>query len=144
MNFYYWEIKYRIKEARRKKSLLEKVIREENFEPGDLNYIFTRDKRIKELNRKFLGHSYPTDVLSFRMNSGKNIEGEVYISICTVKRNAKRFGTDVEKELLRVLVHGTLHLCGYEDDTSQRIEEMRRIEDLWIENYYSKSNGVLL
>ncbi len=72
-------------------------------------------KAVRNINRRFLEHDYNTDVISFDYSSGKIVNGEIYISIDTVRRNALDYKVTVGEELLRVMIHGVLHLCGYRD-----------------------------
>jgi rRNA maturation RNase YbeY len=115
IRFFYDQIKYRIHKTAEIKKFLGKVITDENKTPGDLLFIFTGDKIIRDLNRRFLEHDYNTDVISFDYSSGKIVNGEIYISIDTVRRNALEYKVTVAEELLRVMIHGVLHLCGYRD-----------------------------
>ncbi len=103
--------------------------------PGDLNFIITNDESLKEINRKFLNHDYYTDVISFRYSKGNIIDGEVYISKDTVKSNAKNYKVSYKKEMLRVIVHGILHLCGFDDKTKFQKQRMRKMEDYWLNEY---------
>ncbi|HOK25234.1 MAG TPA: rRNA maturation RNase YbeY [Bacteroidales bacterium] len=114
---------------------MEEVIRNYNYIPGDLNYIITNNREIKELNKKFLKHNYATDVISFKYDEGNVINGEVYISIEKVKANARKYRVSVKNELERVLIHGTLHLCGFLDYNEKEREKMRSEENLWIEKF---------
>ncbi|MGB4291526.1 MAG: rRNA maturation RNase YbeY [Bacteroidales bacterium] len=114
---------------------MEEVIRNYNYIPGDLNYIITNNQIIKELNNKFLRHNYATDVISFKYDEGNVINGEVYISIEKVKENAKKYSVSVRSELERVLIHGTLHLCGFLDYNEEERKMMRSEEDMWIEKF---------
>jgi len=132
VKIYYYDVKYRVRDWRKIKSLIIKVISENKYKPGDLNYIVTNDKEIQELNKKYLKHDYPTDVLSFRYSKGQIIDGEIFISIETVKRNSKIYKTTVKNELLRVIIHGTLHLCGFKDRKKAEKEIMRKAEDYWL------------
>ena len=109
------QIKYRIQEKAVIRKFLEKVIAEEKRTPGDLLFILTTDEIVLDINKKFLGHDYFTDVISFDNSSGNIVNGEIYISIDTVKRNALIYKTCLNNELLRVIIHGVLHLCGYRD-----------------------------
>lgn len=135
MKVYYYKIKYKVRESGRKKLLIYKVIRKSGFKPGDLKFIITNDEEIKKINKEFLGHDYPTDVISFRINEGKEIEGEIYISIDTVKCNSKIYGSTVDKELLRVMIHGVLHLIGFNDENNKNKRKMKEEEDFWIMKY---------
>ena len=113
------QIKYRIQKKAVIRKFLEKVIAEEKRTPGDLLFILTTDEIVLDINKKFLGHDYFTDVISFDNSSGNIVNGEIYISIDTVKRNASIYKTSINNELLRVIVHGVLHLCGYRDKSKK-------------------------
>ena len=102
---------------------------------GDLNFILTNDRILKEINVQFLKHNYDTDVISFNYGDESTISGEVYVSIDRVKINAKNYKVSYNNELLRVIIHGVLHLCGYVDSTEVEKELMRRQEDSWIKIY---------
>jgi len=142
ISIFYDEIKYRLSGSSNAKRLIEKVIRNENKIPGDLSFIITSDSNLIELNREFLGHDYFTDVIAFS-NSSKNIvNGEIYISLDTVKVNSINYKVSLRNELLRVMIHGVLHLCGYKDNTVQKKLDMRIIEDLWLKKQKEEENGV--
>jgi len=115
IRFVYDQIKYRIHKTEEIRKFLGKVITEENKTPGDLLFIFTNDDSVRNINKRFLEHDYNTDVISFDYSSGKIVNGEIYISIDTVRRNALEYKVTVAEELLRVMIHGVLHLCGYRD-----------------------------
>jgi probable rRNA maturation factor len=132
INIYYDGINYRIKESKKVKYLIEKVIRYENKVPGDLHFIITNDRTIKQINIEFLNCNYFTDVITFNYNENETINGEIYISIDTVKKNANNYKVSLYDEILRVIIHGVLHLCGYNDKKGKDIENMRKIEDKWI------------
>ncbi len=121
---FYDEVKFRLRKATSIKKFLEKVIRNENKIPGDLNFVFTGDQQLREINKVYLGHDYFTDVISFDNNAGNNLNGEIYISIERVKENARNYNVKLSEEVLRVMVHGILHLCGYRDDETKKKEEM--------------------
>jgi rRNA maturation RNase YbeY len=105
---------------------------EEKFIPGDLNFVITNDERLKEINIEFLKHNYFTDVIAFNYSENNRINGEIYVSLETVKRNAVVYKVSLRMELLRVMIHGTLHLCGYNDKTENERNVMKLIEDRWI------------
>lgn len=82
---------------------------------GDIAYIFCDDEKILEVNRQFLNHDYYTDIITFDYTAGKRIGGDMFISLDTVRTNAVQFGATYDSELLRVIIHGILHLCGIND-----------------------------
>jgi rRNA maturation RNase YbeY len=132
IKIYYDETDFRVLGWRRALKTIEKVIRNENKVSGDLNFIVTNDEKLRKLNVKFLRHDYNTDVITFNYNEGNEINGEVYISLDTVKENAKEYKTKLKEEILRVLFHGVLHLVGYDDKTGHDRKKMREMEDYWL------------
>lgn len=82
---------------------------------GNLNYLFCDDATILEVNRKFLGHDYFTDIITFDYSTPSRLAGDLYISLDTVRSNSEILGVSNNSELLRVIVHGLLHLCGIND-----------------------------
>jgi len=112
---------------------LKLIIAKEGKKTGHLLFIFVSDKIILDLNRKYLKHNEYTDIITFDNSKGNTISGEMYISIDTVRQNAKDYQVDFRNELLRVMVHGTLHLCGYKDKTIDEQLEMRALEDKYLD-----------
>lgn len=82
---------------------------------GELTYIFCDDEKILEVNRQFLRHDYYTDIITFDTTRGRMLSGDMFISLDTVRTNAEAVGAPYATELLRVVVHGVLHLCGIND-----------------------------
>ncbi len=108
------------------------VIKEEGFSEGDINYIFMNDEMLLEINKKFLEHDTYTDIITFDLSEEeKEISAEIFISTERVVENATKFKVSYPEEMHRVLIHGILHLCGYNDKTAEEKEEMRAKE-----NYY--------
>lgn len=96
---------------------------------GNLCYRFCSDDVILQTNRDFLGHDYYTDVITFDYTIGRKISGDILISLDTVASNASQFGVSYDRELLRVIVHGLLHLCGESDKGPGEREAMEAAED---------------
>jgi probable rRNA maturation factor len=135
INVYYDNVKFRIKELKRVKIFFNKVIRNEKVHCGDLNFIFTCDDSLLEINQIFLNHDYFTDVITFDYCVGNLINGEIYISIDSVRRNAKELKEKVNDEVIRVMVHGVLHLIGYDDKSEVDKKRIREKENYWIEDF---------
>ena len=108
---------------------LQRVIREEGKLPGDISYIFCDDEYMLVRNQSFLNHDTYTDIITFDDCFGDVVSGSILISLDRVGENAAKFGKTFENEFLRVLVHGTLHLCGYKDKTDEEAKIMRQKED---------------
>lgn len=101
-----------------------------------LDYVFCSDETLLQVNRSFLQHDYYTDIITFDLSGDHpGIKGEVYISVDRVKENALMLKTGFEEEMLRVLFHGVLHLCGYKDKKKKDILIMREKEDYYISLY---------
>lgn len=108
---------------------LQQVIRKEGKVPGDISYIFCDDNHLLENNIAFLDHDTYTDIITFDDCVGSIINGSILISLDRVADNAEKFNKSFDNELLRVIVHGTLHLCGYKDKTDEEAKVMRQKED---------------
>lgn len=96
---------------------------------GNINYIFCSDERELAVNRAFLGHDYYTDVITFDYSTAQTLNGDIFISLETVQSNAEMVGEPYEKELLRILIHGVLHLTGQGDKTPETKAEMTAKEE---------------
>lgn len=105
------------------------VVKSHGFRLGQLTYIFCDDKRILEVNREFLEHDYFTDIITFDYTRGLTVSGDMYISLDTVRSNAELVGSTYDSELLRVIIHGVLHLCGINDKGPGEREIMERNEN---------------
>jgi rRNA maturation RNase YbeY len=108
---------------------LHRVIHQEKKRPGDIAYIFCDDAYMIERNIAFLQHDTYTDIITFDECKGDVVAGSILISLDRVEENASQMGKSFENELLRVLVHGVLHLCGYKDKTPDEAALMRQKED---------------
>lgn len=108
---------------------LSAVIKSENKNEGEINYIFCDDEYLHKINVEYLDHDTLTDIISFDYTIGNEISGDVFISIERVIDNAKDYKTSFDEELKRVLVHGILHYCGYKDKSDTDEVLMRSKED---------------
>lgn len=127
------------------RTLVKEVIRElfkkEKTKLEQLRYVFCSDEYLLEINKEHLQHNYYTDIITFDLSENTNaVIGEIYISIDRVKDNAQTFKVPFKQELLRVIFHGALHLCGYKDKTKKDEELMRKAEDKYLHYYLSKIN----
>jgi rRNA maturation RNase YbeY len=132
IHIYYDDTSYTYRGWRKLKSILLEVIAEENKIPGDLNVIITSDEKLKDINVRFLEHDYYTDVITFNYNSGDVVNGEIYLSFDTVKLNSVNYKVSLKEEMRRVIIHGMLHLVGYNDKSNDEKKIMRQMEDKWL------------
>lgn len=132
IRIYYDDTGYRLKDSRKSLEFMKKVIRGERKSPGDLSFIMTNDKRLVEINKEFLKRNNYTDVIAFDYSVNNIVNGEIYISIDTVKRNALNYKVSLRKEVIRVMIHGILHLCGYKDKKNVEKIIMRSREEKWL------------
>ena len=96
---------------------------------GEVGYMFVDDEKILEVNREYLGHDYYTDIITFDYDEGDMLNGDLVISLDTVRTNAEQFGKSYEEELHRVIIHGILHLCGLNDKGPGEREIMEEAEN---------------
>ncbi|MBJ2184107.1 MAG: rRNA maturation RNase YbeY [Muribaculaceae bacterium] len=116
-------------DTRRLEQWIEQVVAAHNRFLGPVSYIFCNDDRILEVNRQFLNHDYFTDIITFDYSHWRVVSGDMFISLDTVRTNAEQVGASYDRELLRVIVHGILHLCGINDKGPGEREIMERHED---------------
>ena len=105
------------------------VVSSEGFQVGEINYIFCDDSYLNKINQEFLNHDTFTDIISFDYTLGKEVGGDIFISIERVIENAEKFNEVFENELHRVMIHGILHFIGYKDKTKKDKTLMRTKED---------------
>ena len=142
IKFHLHEISTPLKDRRRLKKFLVTLFSEEKKEISSLDYIFCSDHYLIELNQQFLQHNYYTDILTFDLSKKTEpIVGEIYISVDRVKENHKIYGSTLERELHRVIFHGALHLCGYNDSTSKQRHQMTMMENRYLKSYFNVSRG---
>lgn len=97
---------------------------------GEINYIFCSDAKILEYNKQYLDHDFYTDIITFDYSEDNLVSGDIFVGIETVASNATLLGLNAEQELLRVIIHGILHLCGFKDKTPKDEAIMHEQEDI--------------
>jgi rRNA maturation RNase YbeY len=126
-----------LKTKRRIKSWIIKTIQGEYLLPGEINIVFLRDEELRKVNIEYLSRDYYTDIITFDYSEGKILSGDILISIDRVQENARKFKVSRNHEILRVIIHGILHLAGYKDSSEKEKIEMSLMEDKYLELYFS-------
>jgi len=127
------DISFNLKGRRKNSQWLKGVIEEESSRMGDINIIFCSDPYLLDVNKKYLSHDYYTDIITFDYCDDGIISGDLFISIDTVRDNASYYGASFDDELSRVMVHGVLHLLGYDDHSEEEQKVMRSKENYYLE-----------
>ena len=131
VNYFFEDTDFVFKKRRECNAWLKAVAESEIKKLGSINIIFCSDNYILDINKKYLHHDYFTDIITFDYCEGKLLSGDLFISVDSVKENSITYNTEFAQELLRVIVHGLLHLIGYDDHTPEDQSQMRDKE-----NYY--------
>jgi len=139
VKFFTEDISFEFKEKMATKKWLKFVAQSEVKKLGDINVIFCSDNYLLDINVKYLGHDYFTDIITFDYCEDDVLSGDLFISIDSVKDNAEFYGAEFKDELNRVIVHGLLHLIGYDDHTDEEQKTMREKE-----NYYLSFRDVVV
>ena len=124
-------------DIRKVSAWIEEVAASHSRRVGNLNYLFVDDEEILVANRQFVNHDYYTDIITFDYSRGDRISGDIMISLDTVASNAEKFGVLYFRELLRVIIHGVLHLVGINDKGPGEREIMEAAENAALELYYN-------
>jgi rRNA maturation RNase YbeY len=127
-----YETDFKLESETKISEWISKAINSENCKEGELNYIFCSDDYLHKINVDFLNHDTLTDIISFDYSVGKELHGDIYISVERVEDNAKDFDVSFEDELARVMIHGILHYCGYKDKSEEDAKLMRSKEDYYL------------
>jgi rRNA maturation RNase YbeY len=131
--FFLEEVSYNLRNKRQIREWIMKASDNEGFTIGILNYIFTSDNILIQLNTEYLRHFTLTDIITFDLAEKKGeLTGDIYISLDRAKENAKEFKVTLTNELNRLMIHGVLHLMGYKDKTTGEKEEMRAKEEFYL------------
>lgn len=134
ISFFTEDVDYTLKDKLKIKRWIQQTVASESKKTEDINIIFCSDEYLLEVNKQYLNHDYYTDIITFNYNTDK-INGDLFISLDRVADNANQNNVPRETELLRVIIHGVLHLLGYNDKTAKEEKEIRAKEDSCIKNY---------
>lgn len=110
------------------------LIEKEIYKTGEISVVFCSDNYLLQINNQYLNHNYYTDIITFNYVVDKIVSGDLFISIDRIKENAIKFNSEIEKELIRVIFHGILHLIGYNDKTEEEQKIMRERENYYLNN----------
>jgi rRNA maturation RNase YbeY len=134
--FYFQKRKIIISKSKQIKQLIKLLFKKEEIPLVRLDYIFCSDEYLLGLNKKFLKHNYYNDTLTFYLNEPNyDIRGEIYISLDRVQENSNKFKVPIQEELLRVIIHGALHLCGFNDKTPREKRSMMKLENDYMNQF---------
>ncbi len=126
---YNFETQFQLKDSNKTSIWIESCIHKNEFTYSEINYVFCDDEYLHKINMEFLQHDTLTDIISFDYTMGKEISGDIFISIERVAENAKLYQVSFEEEFHRVLIHGILHYMGYKDKSEKEKEAMRKKEN---------------
>ena len=130
VNFFSEKKTFKVTEKKKIRLLVKEICKKENIDLSFLNYIFCTDEYLLKINQKHLNHNFLTDIITFDFSESNNTaEGDLYISVERVEDNAKKYKVLFSKELIRVVIHGLLHLIGYKDESEKekkKDEELRK------------------
>ncbi|MCA1741901.1 MAG: rRNA maturation RNase YbeY [Bacteroidales bacterium] len=138
INFRYDIEKFRLRDSKLLKRIISRIVSDAGLKGGSAVVVITSDEKVYEINREFLGHDYFTDIITFNYNRGKSVNGEIYISAQRVKENSEKFGVTLNSEIRRVIFHGFLHLCGYDDRTAEEKKKMSEMEEMYLALSYAE------
>ena len=135
-NFFSENKNFKISNKKEIRALLKKICKKENKKISFINCVFCSDNRLLEINKKYLNHVSLTDVVTFDFTlNKKNLEGDIYISVDRVKENATKYKEPFKTELLRIIIHGLLHLIGFSDKTKEDKNIMTLKENEYLSLY---------
>ena len=138
VRYYNDQTTYRLRQKRKIAQWLKAVAEEEGYKLGDVTYIFCSSAVHRKMNIDFIGHDYFTDVITFDYSDLKGegiVSGDIFIDVDTVADNARIYGATKTHEMLRIIVHGLLHLCGQKDKTPRAEKQMHRKEDYYLAKF---------
>jgi rRNA maturation RNase YbeY len=135
IHFFFENVPPNLKNRKNLKRFLGILFKNEGKKLNDLVYIFCTDQALLKINKKYLDHDFYTDIITFNVSSSTSISGNIYISTDRVRENARTYQVSFQKELCRVIFHGALHLCGYDDKSLRQKKIMTKREDYYLKLY---------
>ena len=136
IDFNFEDVNFQLPEQQTLVDWISFAVKNEGYELKNITYVFCSDEYLWNMNKQFLQHDYYTDIITFDYVKGKVVSGDLFISYDRIVDNANKFDVSRETELLRVMIHGVLHLCGYDDKTDQQKIVMRQNEEKWLNRLY--------
>lgn len=140
ISFFKENTSFDIKSKNKIKAWLRNIAASYGFTIGEMNYIFCDDEYLLGINRQYLGHDYYTDIITFDSRedpASKRLDGDIFISVDTVRANGEEYGEGFGREIMRVVAHGLLHLCGEDDLTEAQQKKMRAAENKALERWFT-------
>ena len=119
---------------------MAKILADHNKTGGEINIIITNDYELNKINKKYLKRNNYTDIITFDYSLENEINGELFISIERVQENAVNYKVSEKNELIRVIIHGLLHLIGYDDNEKKKIKKMKSMENYYLGNYFTNES----
>ncbi len=139
IHFFFGNVPPVFKKRKKLKKFIDSIFKKEGKKLFTLNFIFCTDQALLEINCQYLHHDFYTDVISFNLSdSPDEIIADVYISLDRIRENAESFKKSIKEELHRVIFHGVLHLCGYQDKISSDKKIMRQKEEIYLNLYFNR------
>ena len=133
--FHREDVEIEVKEKERIRKWIENTIKKEGKKGETINIILTSNNNILSLNRKFMKRNYMTDIIAFNYNRENIISGDLFLNPGTIKKNAKKYKTIFAEEINRVIIHGVLHLIGYDDKKEEEKKVMREKENFYLDRF---------
>jgi probable rRNA maturation factor len=121
------------------KQYLKQLIEDQKRKAGTISIIFCSDEYLLKMNKEYLNHDFFTDVITFNYCEKEFVSGDIFISINRISENSEKFHESFNRELLRVLFHGVLHLVGYNDKTSEEKKLMKKMEDFYLDKFIKEN-----
>ncbi len=137
---YHYQTEFSLEEEQKHTDWIIRVVEGFGLKTGELNFIFVSDEALLQMNQEYLSHDYFTDIITFEYEELEGVSGDLFISTDRVLENAEQMKCDFANEMRRVMVHGVLHLLGYQDKTKEQEQHMRKLEERALELFHVKHN----